>query len=84
MKRPSNLIYSVEEVPPKLVSLINGFQHIGILAPILVLPIITIRAGGGTLDAATGIVSLSLVALGVGTILQSLTLRCSPDVCYRG
>ncbi len=75
MKTPSNLIYGVKEKPPNLVCLISGLQQIAIIAPILVLPILTIRAGGGTLDAATAIVSLSLVALGVGTILQSLAQR---------
>jgi xanthine permease XanP len=75
MKRPSNLIYSVAEEPPRLVCLISGLQHVAILAPILILPILIMRAGGGSVEAETHIVSLSLVAFGIGTILQSLTYR---------
>lgn len=75
MKRPSNLIYSVEEEPPKLVCLISGLQHLAILAPNLVLAMLVMRAAGGTLEAVTGIVSLSLVVYGVGAILQSMTHR---------
>jgi NCS2 family nucleobase:cation symporter-2 len=75
MTRPSNLVYSVEEVPPKLVCLISAFQHVAILAPHLILAILVVRAAGGTVEDVTGIVSLSLVTFGVGTILQSLTHR---------
>ena len=75
MQRPSNLIYSVAEKPPRLVCLISGLQHVAILAPILIVPILVIRAGSGSVGALTGVVSLSLVALGIGTILQSLTYR---------
>ena len=75
MKRPSNLIYSVADEPPRLVCLISGLQQVAILAPILILPILVMRAAGGSVQAVTHIVSLSLVALGIGTILQSLTYR---------
>src|SRR5262245_22059872 len=75
MTRPSNLIYSVKEQPPTLVCLMRGFQHVAILAPYLILAILIMQVGGGTADAVTGIVSLSLVAFGVGAILQSLTHR---------
>jgi xanthine permease XanP len=75
MKRPSNLIYSVEEVPPKLVCLISGFQHLAILAPNLILAILLIRAAGGTVEDVTGIVSLSMVAFGIGAILLAMSHR---------
>jgi NCS2 family nucleobase:cation symporter-2 len=73
--RPSNLIYSVAEEPPKLVCLISGLQHVAILAPNLILAILIMRAAGGTIEAESRIVSLSLVTFGVGAILQSLTHR---------
>src|SRR5262249_31288845 len=73
--RPSNLFYSVKEKPPTLVCLISGLQHVAILAPNLILAILIMRAGGGTVEAETGIVSLSLVAFGVGAILQGLAHR---------
>ena len=75
MKRPSNLIYSVAEEPPRLVCLISAWQQVATVAPLLVLPILIERAAGGSLGAVTNVVSLSLVALGIGAILQSLTSR---------
>ena len=72
--RPSNLIYSVTETPPKLVCLISGIQHVAILVPNLIIPILVMRAGGASPDATMHVVSLSFIALGIGTILQSLTL----------
>jgi xanthine permease XanP len=75
MTRPSNLIYSVAEDPPKLVCLLSGLQHVAILAPNLIVPILVMRAGGGSIEAVAHLVSLSLIAMGVGTMLQSLTYR---------
>jgi xanthine permease XanP len=75
MKRPSNLIYSVEEEPPTLVCLISGLQHLAILAPNLILAILVMRASGGTVEAVAGIVSLSMVAYGIGAILLSMNHR---------
>lgn len=76
MMPPSNLVYSAAETPPKLVCLISGLQHAAILAPNLILPILVMRAGGGgSLEGVTQIVSLSLIAMGIGTVLQSLTYR---------
>src|ERR1700744_6545876 len=72
--RPSNLIYSVAETPPRLVCLISGIQQMAILTPNLIVPILVMRAGGASADAITHMVSLTFVALGIGTILQSLTL----------
>ena len=75
MTRPSNLIYGVADKPPKLVCLISGVQHVAILAPILIVPILVMRAAGGSMEATTQLVSVSMIALGIGTMLQSLTCR---------
>src|SRR5262245_48435365 len=75
MTRPSNLIYSVAEVPPALVCLISAIQHAAIVSPNLILPILVMRAGGATEQAVIQIVSLSLIALGAGAVLQSLQQR---------
>lgn len=75
MKRPSNLIYSVDEQPPKLVCLISAIQQLAILAPNLILAVLVMRAAGGTVEAVTEIVSLSMVAYGIGAILLSMTER---------
>jgi xanthine permease XanP len=71
--RPTNLIYDVTDRPPAIVCLLNAAQHVAIMAPTLVYPILVMRAGGANEDAVVQIVSLSLVAIGIATALQSLT-----------
>lgn len=73
--RPANLLYGVDDKPPAIVSLLNAAQHVAVMAPTLVYPILVMRAGGASEDAVIQVVSLSLVALGIATALQSLTHR---------
>jgi len=75
MTRPSNLIYSVTETPPSVVCLLSAFQHIAILAPTLAYPILGMRAAGFSEQAIVPSVSLALVAMGVGTALQTSAHR---------
>ena len=72
MTRPTNLLYAVSDRPPPVVCLLNAAQHVTIMAPTLVYPILVMRAGGATEEAVIQIVSLSFVALGIATALQSL------------
>ena len=70
---PTNLLYGVSDRPPALVCLLNAAQHVMIMAPTLVYPILVMRAGGASEAAVVQVVSLSFVALGFATALQSLT-----------
>lgn len=72
---PANLLYGVSDRPPASVCLMNAAQHVMILAPTLVYPILIMRAGGASDAAVVNAVSLSFVALGIGTSLQSLRHR---------
>src|SRR6185369_2670669 len=72
---PANLLYGVSDRPPASVCLMNAAQHVMILAPTLVYPIVILRAGGASDAAVVNGVSLSFVALGIGTSLQSLRHR---------
>ncbi len=71
--RPTNLLYGVSDRPPAVVCLLNAAQHVTIMAPTLVYPILVMRAGGASESAVVQVVSLSFVALGITTVLQSLT-----------
>jgi xanthine permease XanP len=73
--RPANLLYGVADKPPAIVSLLNAAQHVTIMAPTLVYPILVTRAGGASEEAVIQVVSLTLVALGIASALQSLTHR---------
>jgi NCS2 family nucleobase:cation symporter-2 len=69
--RPSNLIYSVDEKPPALVCLVNAAQQLTIITPFLIYPILVMRGVGANVDEVANFVSLSFLAVGVGTLLQA-------------
>jgi len=74
MMRPTNLVYSVSETPPALTCFLNALQHIAINSGALIFPILIMRAGEVSDDLVMNVISLSLLATGIGTALQSLTL----------
>ena len=73
-KKPPNLIYAVDDSPPIHSLILLGFQHVSIFFMSLVLPVIIVKQLGSNIDmnAASGFISLTMVSIGVITILQSL------------
>ena len=69
--KPANLIYGVDDSPPLLITIGLALQHISIIAISMVLPILVIQVAGGSLADTGKLVSCSLIAGGIGTILQS-------------
>jgi xanthine permease XanP len=74
-KRPANLIYGVDDRPPLPVLLLLAVQHIFLMSSTLVLPVVLVREIGGTFDEVRAVVSLTMIACGIGTILQALRWR---------
>ncbi len=70
--KPANLIYGLDETPPPLISFILGLQHVCIFTISLVFPVILVSTIGGTTIQAAFMVSMSMLAGGVGVIVQSL------------
>ena len=70
--KPSNLVYGLEDSPSYGVSFFLGLQHTCLYMISLVIPVLIIRGVGGDTLEATFIVSMSLLAGGVGVILQAL------------
>lgn len=68
--RPSNLIYSVDEKPPTLISFANAAQQLTIFAPILVYTILVMRGAGVGEDGVANAVSLTFAVCGIAIILQ--------------
>ncbi len=67
-----SLHYGLAEKPPVIVCALQASQHIAIMAPALVYPILVLQAAGaGVSDLVNGL-SLSFIALGIGAILQCL------------
>jgi xanthine permease XanP len=70
--KPSNLLYDVNEVPPLWAILLLGLQHVGIFAISLILPVVVIKEAGLGLEHATRLVSISMIAAGIGSVFQAL------------
>jgi len=71
-KKPPNLIYGVDETPPLGMTIALGFQHIFAIAASFVFPVVIVRFLGGSHELAQNMISVSMIAAGIGTLLQSL------------
>jgi xanthine permease XanP len=70
-KRPANLTYGVDDRPPLPTLLLLGVQHIFLMASTLILPVVLVSEIGGPFEQVQGVVALTMVACGIGTILQA-------------
>jgi len=71
-KRPANLIYGVDDVPPRATLLALGLQHIFLMSSTLVLPIVLVSEIGGGFGEVSAVVALTMMACGLGTIIQAV------------
>lgn len=74
-RRPPGLIYAVDERPPLLTLFILGLQHIVLMSSTLILPIVLVTEIGGSFDQVRSVVALSMIACGIGTVIQALRVR---------
>lgn len=74
-EQTKNLIYGVEDKPPLLTSLFLVIQHIVLMSSMLVLPTVLISEIGGTFEQVRSVVGLTMIASGIGTILQAIRCR---------
>jgi xanthine permease XanP len=72
--RPADLAYAVADRPPPLTCALNAVQHVIILSPALIYVLFVLNAAGATPEQMLRIISLSLVALGIGSMLQCQSL----------
>ncbi len=80
-KKPTNLIYGVEEKPPVWLTLFMGFQHICIYAVTFSFPVLIVREMGGTTEQASFMISMSMIAGGIGAIAMALPKIGSGYLC---
>lgn len=71
VKRPPDLVYSVDEKPPLVPLFLLGLQHIFIITISLIFPVVIIQAAGGSDAEAMFLVSMGILAAGLVTMLQS-------------
>ena len=72
MRKPANLVYGVEEAPPRLVTLVSAVQHLGVVAIFMVYPLILARQAGWSADEITNMLQLGMLVLAVAVLLQAL------------
>lgn len=89
--KPVGLIYGVDETPPLGVNILSGLQQVGLMSIFLVYPVLIAQAAGSTAEVAAAMVSATLIAMAVGTVLQVITVgpigsgylcQPSPSVVY--
>jgi NCS2 family nucleobase:cation symporter-2 len=71
MKRPPSLIYGLDESPPLPVTILNGLQHVAIIAINFIYPLLMFRAAGAPVALASSLLSTGILVLGIGTFLQA-------------
>lgn len=72
MKRPSALVYGADDQPPRGVTWLAALQHVGMITVFLVVPLAVCRAAGLSGEASRDLLSMTLLAIAAGTLLQSL------------
>jgi NCS2 family nucleobase:cation symporter-2 len=73
-KKPANITYGLDESPPLVVTLLNGLQHVGVIAINLVYPLLVFRLVGAPLDLVASLLSTGMFVLAVATFLQAKRL----------
>ena len=74
VRKPPNISYGVDDVPPLGVNVLSGLQHVGLMSIYLIYPALVAQAAGSSAEVAAGVVSMSLIALAIGTLLQAIPL----------
>lgn len=72
MRKPANLQYGVDDIPPKSVILVNALQYVAVLAGFLVFPLIMTREAHVSAEIADSVLSWSMIILAIGTTMQAL------------
>lgn len=77
MKRPRNLVYAVNERPPTGALLVLGLQHAALSIVFLVYAAMVAKGAGFTLAQQQGMVTGTLLACGIGAMVQGGVPRLS-------
>ncbi len=72
--KPVGLVYGVDEAPPLIVNILSGLQHVGLMLIYLVYPVLVAQAAGSSPEVSAAMVSLTLIAMAISTVLQVVPL----------
>ena len=74
LQRPAGLIYVVDERPPAGPLVLLGLQHMAVVTTSLVIPLLVARAAGVDPAAVPGILAMSMLAIGIASLIQAFPL----------
>ena len=74
MKKPPNLIYSLDETPPLAVTIVNGIQQVALIAVYLIYPLLVFRAINTPAPLIANLLTIAMLVLGIGCFLQALRI----------
>lgn len=72
--KPAGLTYGIDDRVPPLALALLALQHIFLMSSTIVLPVVLVTEIGGSFTEVREVVALTMIACGIGTILQSLRL----------
>ena len=72
MKKPNNIVYGLDDVPPRGVLWLSGLQHVGLVSIFLLVPVLACREAGLPQEKIIDVLSLSMLVMAIGPILQGL------------
>src|SRR5262249_27520987 len=70
-KKRSDLVYGAEEIPPPMITLFVGMQHVSLIRIQLIYPLFVIQMAGLPTASSVNMLSLAMLALGLAAIMQS-------------
>lgn len=68
----TNIVYGVEDTPPWGITLGQAVQHVALMSGNLVFPLIIARAMDASATVTAGLLAMTMLAGGIGTIFQAL------------
>jgi len=74
MRRPANLVYTLDDIPPLHVTAFNAIQHVGLIAINLVYPLLVFHLVDTPLPMVANLLAVGMIVLGAATLLQVMRL----------
>jgi NCS2 family nucleobase:cation symporter-2 len=71
MRKPTGVVYGVADRPSTAIIALSALQHVGVMFAYLIFPVLVMREAGSTSAGVASVVSMSLIALAIATLLQA-------------
>jgi hypothetical protein len=72
-KKPANLIYGVDDKPPRSTLLLLGLQHVSVMSVGWIFVVVIVTGMEGTSQQAASVIQMSMIVSGIATVLQAQT-----------